>query len=163
MTEYSQPIFRDLTPEEIEIVLSRNHVGRIAFAFRGHVDIEPIHYVYDAGWIYGRTAPGTKLSTLVHHPWVAFEVDEIAGLFDWTSVVARGTVYLLDADGAPSDRETYARALELLRELIPETMAPDDPTPSRRALFRIHLDETTGRTARGGTRGETPRSVRSVQ
>lgn len=162
MTDHARPIFRDLTPAEIERVLTRNHVGRIAFAFRGHPDIEPIHYVYDAGWIYGRTAPGTKLSTLVHHPWVAFEVDEIEGLFDWTSVVARGTVYLIDAEGSTQDREIHARAVHLLRELIPETLASDDPTPSRRALFRVHLDEVTGRTAMSGPRGGTPRGSGAI-
>lgn len=57
----------------------RNRVGRLAFSFRDRVDIEPLHYVFRGGWLYGRPSPGSKLQTLRHNPWVAFEVDEIDG------------------------------------------------------------------------------------
>ena len=56
---------------------SRAHVGRLAFTFHDRVDIEPISHVYSEGWVYARTSPGTKLTTVKHHPWVAFEVDEV--------------------------------------------------------------------------------------
>ena len=89
------PTFRELTPEECEALLAVNHVGRLAFSFKDRTDIEPIHYVFDNGWIFGRTAEGSKLDTIGHHPYVAFEVDEVHAIFDWRSVVAHGTVYLL--------------------------------------------------------------------
>ena len=79
-----------LERDEIDALLARHNVGRIAYTFRDRVDVEPINYVYRDGWIYLRTGPGSKLTTLARHPWVAFEVDEVDGPFDWRSVVGRG-------------------------------------------------------------------------
>src|SRR2546423_116632 len=94
-----QPVIRVLTLHESLDLLACNHVGRIAYAFHDRVDILPVHYVYDAGWIYGRTSEGTKLIALAHNPWVAFEVDVIRGLFDWESVVVHGSFHQLDPEG----------------------------------------------------------------
>jgi nitroimidazol reductase NimA-like FMN-containing flavoprotein (pyridoxamine 5'-phosphate oxidase superfamily) len=139
-----------MTRDEVEEVLHRNHVGRIAFSFHDRVDIEPIHYVYDSGWIYGRTSHGTKLDTLGHHRWVAFEVDEVQGLFDWRSVVVKGAFYVVDANTPEHTDPAFTRGVELLRSLLPETFTAKDPVPFRRSVFRIHLDEVTGRVAHEG-------------
>lgn len=144
------PSFRELTRVECDAVLERNHVGRVAFSFHDHVDIEPLHYVYAEGWLHGRTAPGGKIAILRHHPWVAFEVDEVEGLFDWRSVVVHGAVYLPDVDGSPADRQAHAATLAHLRRFVPETLAAGDPTPARLLLFRIHLDDVRGRAAESG-------------
>ncbi|HKT07893.1 MAG TPA: pyridoxamine 5'-phosphate oxidase family protein [Gemmatimonadaceae bacterium] len=141
------PNFRALDKAESQAILLRNHVGRIAYSFHDRVDIEPIHYVCDGGWIYGRTSPGTKLATLSHHRWVAFEVDEVDGPFDWRSVVVHGTVYWLTSDAShasPGDAET---GLTLLRTFLPETLTERDPTPFRTVLFRLSTSEITGRCA----------------
>lgn len=140
------PQFVRLDEPEARAVLARNHVGRVAYSFRDRVDIEPIHYVVDGKWIYGRTSIGTKLATLAHHPWCAFEVDEVRDTFDWESVVVKGTFHLLDPQaGSPDD---YGRAVALLRQLVPGTLGADDPAPHRVVLFGIHIDEITGRAAR---------------
>ena len=144
------PVFRELKRDECEAVLARNHVGRVAFTFHDHVDIEPVHYVYADGWLHGRTAPGGKIAVLRHHPWVAFEVDEVDGLFDWRSVVVHGGVHIPDPDGSPADREAHAATLAQLRRLVPETLAQHDPAPMRLLLFRIHIDDVTGRAAASG-------------
>lgn len=128
-------------------MLRRNHVGRMAFAFGGRVDIVPIHYVYSGGWVYGRTSFGPKLFTLKHNQWVALEVDEIEGLFDWRSVVVHGGLYLLDADRPPREVAARRRAIRLLRALVPDTLRASDPVPFRDILFRIHVDELSGRAA----------------
>jgi nitroimidazol reductase NimA-like FMN-containing flavoprotein (pyridoxamine 5'-phosphate oxidase superfamily) len=141
------PSFRELSRADCDALLTRNAVGRIAFSFRDRVDLEPVHYIYANGWLHGRTTPGTKLATLRHHPWVAFEVDEIHGLYDWQSVVVHGVVHIPDPDGSPSDREAYNASLEQIRRLVPTALGPEDPTPSLRVLFRIHPDAVTGRAA----------------
>ena len=56
----SAPAFRDLDCNEIEAMLKEHSYGRLAFSFRDRVDIEPIHYVYEDGWLICRTAPGTR-------------------------------------------------------------------------------------------------------
>jgi uncharacterized protein len=139
------PVFRELTREECDELLARNNVGRIAFSYHDHVDIEPIHFVYDDGWIYGRTADGTKLRTLAHNRWLAFEADEVSSLFDWKSVVIKGALYLLEAGGAKGD--AYEHALEILRTLSPHLLGEGDPAPHRTVVFRIHADQVTGRLA----------------
>ena len=151
-TPYAQsPVIRDLPPDECAAVLARGWVGRLAFTHRDRVDIQPVHYVYEDGWIYGRTSAGAKLETLRRNPWVAFEVDEVHAPFDWTSVVVKGSFHRLDEEAVP--REVLARehALALLRELVPRTLQQGDPAPWRDVVFRIAVDEITGREARPGT------------
>ena len=145
------PVVRDLAPDECAALLARLHVGRLAFALRDRVDIEPVHYVYEDGWIYGRTSRGAKLATLRRNPWVAFEVDEVHALFDWRSVVVKGSFHLLEEDAPPREHVARARALERLRALVPGTLEPGDPTPWRDVVFRIAVNEVTGREARPGT------------
>lgn len=139
------PSFRDLTSDEAVAVLARNDFGRLAFTLRNRVDVQPLHYVYDDGWLYGRTREGAKIETLRHNQWVAFEVDEVAGPFDWRSVVAHGGFYLLSPDGA--GQPTWEHAVTQLRRLLPEAMTPDDPVPFRTIVFRIAVQELTGRAA----------------
>ncbi len=137
------PVFRVLSRRDSEAVVRAHHYGRLAFAFRDRVDIEPIHYVHDDQWIVARTGEGTKLTVLTHHPWVAFEVDEVQSMFSWRSVVLKGTVYMLDEDAAdPTVRE---HAIEVYRRLLPTAFTDQDPVPNRSVLFRIHIDEWHGR------------------
>jgi nitroimidazol reductase NimA-like FMN-containing flavoprotein (pyridoxamine 5'-phosphate oxidase superfamily) len=147
MTSRKAPTFYDLTADEAVDLLTRNHIGRLAFSFHDRVDIEPISYVFAGGWLYARTSPGHKLSTVQHHPWVAFEVDEIHSRLDWRSVVVHGTIYFLD-DAADADRADYQKAVTVLRTADPHALTPGDPTPRRNALFRIHADEIVGKGAK---------------
>lgn len=142
-----RPQFRELSADECVAILDRGHVGRIAYIAHGQVGIAPIHYVYDAGWIVGRTAVGSKLNALRHHPWVAFEVDEVDALFDWRSVIVRGAFYVLDRDGPLGERARWDHAVMLLRRLVPGALTAADPTPERDIVFRIHLGEVSGRAA----------------
>lgn len=152
MTHAPEPMFRDMDASASADLLARNHVGRIAYSFHDRVDIEPISYVYADGAMYMRTAPGSKLATLAHAPWVAFEVDEVKGPFDWHSVVVHGTVYVLHETGSQTERETYRHAVDRLRELTPAALSDDDPTPARRVLLKLHVDTISGREAVGGRR-----------
>jgi len=139
------PSFRDLSPEEAVAVLARNDFGRLAFTMHNRVDVQPLHYVYDDGWLYGRTRAGAKIETLRRNQWVAFEVDEVAGPFDWHSVVAHGGFYLLSPAG--TGRPTWDHAVTQLRRLVPQTLTDDDPVPFRTIVFRIAVQELTGRAA----------------
>ena len=143
--------FQSLTPDEIAALLARNRVGRIAYSMHDRVDIEPLSYAYAPGWIYGRTAQGTKLATLAKNKWVAFEVDEVRSIFDWESAVIHGGVYVLEPGTSPESNEHYATAITLLRKLLPATFREDDPVPHRDVVFRIAIQESSGR--RATTRG----------
>lgn len=137
-------------------MLVRHTVGRLAYTFHDRVDVEPIGYVYANGGLVFRTAPGSKLETLAHHPWVALEIDEVAGLFDWRSVVVHGTVYTLQDTGNDDQRRAYRAAVKSLRRLIPQTLGKADPVPFRSVVMKVHIDRMTGRSARSGARRRRP-------
>ena len=139
--------FRELTPREMRALLGEQRVGRLAFAWRDHVDVQPIHYAFDGEAIYLRTAPGAKLAALRHSPWVAFEVDEVRDTYDWRSVVVHGTVYALRARGTAAQRALFRRALDLLRTIEPDALTADDPVRGRDVVLRLDIDRMTGRTA----------------
>jgi nitroimidazol reductase NimA-like FMN-containing flavoprotein (pyridoxamine 5'-phosphate oxidase superfamily) len=145
-TSTDPPIFSTLEEEDARAILARNRVGRIAFSIRDRVDIQPIHFAYDGDWLFGRTEIGAKLTSLVHQPACALEVDEVHDLFHWDSVVVRGTFRMLDPENGPVD--LYDRALARLRQLVPGTLTSRDPAPRRVILFAIRIDEITGRSAR---------------
>lgn len=144
------PTFRDLDAQECVALLDRHVVGRLALSHKDRVEIVPIHYIHDDGWLYCRTAVGMKLEVASHNRWVAFEVDEIDGLFDWRSVVVKGGLYLLRKDGSEHERAIYDKGVALVRRLVPEALTPKDPLPERAILFRIHVDELSGRSASSG-------------
>ena len=147
MPKVHTPAIRDLTVDEAKAFLERGNVGRIAFTLHDHVDIAPVNYVTDGAWIFGRTSNGTKLAKLMHNPWCAFEADEVRGLFEWTSVVVKGTFALLDAKGGSPD--TYQRAEKLLEALVPGTFSARDPAPQRNIVFGIFIREISGRSSTG--------------
>jgi nitroimidazol reductase NimA-like FMN-containing flavoprotein (pyridoxamine 5'-phosphate oxidase superfamily) len=130
-------------------ILARNHVGRIAYSRGNFMDIEPVHYVYADGWLYGRTSEGTKLRTTGYswHP-VVFEVDEVEDLFRWRSVVVHGGFYTIPSGGADWEVEEWKKGVELLRTLIPDTFLAGDPVAFRTVMFRIAVQEVSGREAR---------------
>lgn len=142
-----EAVFHLLDRAECDALLLSQSVGRLAFTFRDRVDIEPIHYVYEDGWIFGRTQFGTKINILAHHPWVAFEVDEVTALFEWRSVVVHGRIEFPDGEGAPHEREQFARAVAAFRRLVPDAFTTNDPTPARELVFGISVQEITGRAA----------------
>jgi nitroimidazol reductase NimA-like FMN-containing flavoprotein (pyridoxamine 5'-phosphate oxidase superfamily) len=107
------PAVRDLSRSEIDEILARNTVGRLAYALRNRVDVEAMPYAYEAPWIYARTTPAMKVATVEHLRFVTLEVDEIAGGGEWRSVVVRGAFYVLRPDSA-RERPILEHALELL-------------------------------------------------
>ncbi|MDB4950269.1 MAG: hypothetical protein JWM27_2918 [Gemmatimonadetes bacterium] len=152
MSASPRPVFRALERAEVHAVLARNHVGRLAYGSGAHIDVEPVHYVYDGGWIYGRTSRGAKLeATGTHWSPVAFEVDEIEGLFDWRSAVVHGGFYTVSPDHGEWERQAWDDAVRVLRRLVPETFTDDDPTPFRNVVFRVAVQEVSGRAASTAT------------
>jgi uncharacterized protein len=147
MKESSRMQVRPLAEEECRELLKRNHLGRIAFSFQDRVDLQPIFYVFDGEWIFGRTSPGEKLSTLQHNRWLAFQVDEIQDLWNWNSVVVRGAFHELSPDGTGEQREVHRRAVEALEGALAEAFTDRDPGAFRSVLFGISPAEITGRSA----------------
>lgn len=142
------PRIRELDARQIEHVLTRNQVGRIAFVDDKRVDLQPVNYVYADGAIYGRTSFGTKYLAWLHNPFVAFEVDEIDGPFDWRSVILHGTVYVLHPTGSQAEEVDFRKAVETLRAVFPAAFTDRDRTPGRVVIFRVEPHEVSAREAR---------------
>ncbi|MFL5762175.1 MAG: pyridoxamine 5'-phosphate oxidase family protein [Thermomicrobiales bacterium] len=125
-----------LHPDEIEEVLHRGHVGRLASLADGRPYVVPITYVYAGDAIYGHTMPGRKVAAMRADPHVGFEVDERDGT-NWRSVVAEGIYEELHEE---AERRT---ALRLMAGSAP-SVAPTNDVPSG-VVFRIRLAEKSGR------------------
>ncbi|HMI55994.1 MAG TPA: pyridoxamine 5'-phosphate oxidase family protein [Gemmatimonadaceae bacterium] len=140
-------VFRELSRDEIEAMLLRNKVGRLAFSFHDRVDIQPIHYAYERGWLYGRTSEGEKIAAITHNQWIAFEVDEVTDVFDWRSIVIHGSFWILHPRGSPRAEEVWTKAAELVSKIVPGSLTEYDPVGFRHTLFRIAISDVRGRQA----------------
>ena len=128
-------MIHELHPDEIESVLHRHHVGRLACVLAGEPYLVPITYTYQDGFIYGHTLPGQKLDAMRAEPRVSFEVDERWETDTWRSVVARGVFEELTTE---NDRDA---ALAALHGAYPDASRKMEEG----VLFRIRPTATTGR------------------
>ncbi len=140
--------FRELRRAEIEEILLRNKIGRLAFSFHDRVDVQPIHYIYERGWLYGRTSEGNKIASLTQNQWVAFEIDEVNDVFDWRSIVIHGSLWILHPRGSPRAEEVWVKAAELVSKIVPGALTEYDPVGFRQTLFRIAVSDVRGREAK---------------
>lgn len=147
---------RSLDRREAELLLSKHHTGRMAFAFHDRITIELVNYAYADGWIYARIEHGPALSTLQHHQWVAFEVDELETVYDWRAVTVHGSVQFLSDDRSSPDWRSFNKAAELIRAQVPSILTADDPLPDRNQIYRIHIDELLGRESRSSAPRQLP-------
>ena len=157
-TALTIPKIRKMSAASCLALLRHESVGRMAFSFHDRVDITPIHYVYANKWLFARTSHGEKMMTIAHAPWVALEVDEVNGVFEWKSVVVHGTVYLAERDGGPVEARRWRTGIELLKRIVPGTGTTHDPVAFRSLVFGIHVDSLSGRIS-SLTGGATGRSV----
>jgi uncharacterized protein len=139
------PRMRELDLADIRSILTRNHVGRIAFAWGGSIDIRPIHYACAGDRIYGRTSYGDKFERMRESfpAPVAFEVDEVISFREWRSVIVHGdfAIVVPDAEG----REEWRLGVEMLRRVTRATFRDHDPFPERDLVFAITMRQLSGR------------------
>jgi nitroimidazol reductase NimA-like FMN-containing flavoprotein (pyridoxamine 5'-phosphate oxidase superfamily) len=115
------------------------------------LEVVPVRYLYAGGWLYGRATHTTIPGTDSEGPWpAAFEVEEVGSDSDWRTVMVHGGFYPLSDDGTEWERKERAAAIEYVRQLVPAAFTPEDPTPGLDVVFRIAVQEVTGRETLAG-------------
>ena len=138
---------REMTVEEVEAFVQREVVARIGCHAGGETYVVPVAYAFRDGALYCVSHEGRKLEMMRTNPRVCVEIDQVAHLGSWTSVIAWGTFDELEGDEADrgaaiaaerlgslvSDPESRRRLEEALRK---------EPVP---VIYRIRNDRMTGR------------------
>lgn len=89
---------RELDVDECWALLGGSGIGHLAQrANPVGVDIVPINYLVTDRELFFRSAPGTKLKNLLHHPYVAVQVERLRDGV-WFSVVVKGEAIRLGSD-----------------------------------------------------------------
>lgn len=128
-----------LSEQEIDAILRRQRIGRLACSLNDRPYVVPISYAYDGAYVYGYTAPGRKLETMRQQPQVCFEVDEITHDSCWHTVVAEGEFEELD-EGLARDH-AIVQLTKSGGGLVPRGLGE----PNGMVVFRIRLTERSGR------------------
>jgi len=142
----------ELQEPQIRNLLSSQVIGRLACTDGRQPYIVPVTYAYDGEYIYGQSNEGTKLTILRRNPQVCFEVDSMTDMRNWQSVVVKGTFEELDNQAAEDARDVlFNRVLPLTTSSTVhydnhEQVHPiDDSTRVKRVMYRISIEEVTGR------------------
>lgn len=141
----------ELTPDECRTVLGRNNLARLACSKDDQPYIVPILCYFDADGdaLYSIAAAGQKIAWMRENPKVSVEVSEIGDRYHWTSVVAFGRYEELTDSVADADLRRRAHELFDQRHewWFPAMQKPDPNDTARTVVYRIRIDEMTGRRA----------------
>lgn len=80
----------ELSEKQIEQLLSKQIIGRIACHRKDFVYLIPISYAYEGGALYARGFSGLKFDIMRQNPNVCFETDDVTDMANWKSVIAWG-------------------------------------------------------------------------
>jgi nitroimidazol reductase NimA-like FMN-containing flavoprotein (pyridoxamine 5'-phosphate oxidase superfamily) len=145
-------MFGTLDASQIELLLKYQIVGRIGCHAGGITYVVPISYAYDGDSVFMHTHEGMKVNIMRANPEVCFQVEEMASMANWKSVIAWGTYVEI------TDVRERNRALKLLtHRIFPLTVSKmvhlsgEWPFEEHEVpyvdgiVFRIKLTEKTGR------------------
>jgi nitroimidazol reductase NimA-like FMN-containing flavoprotein (pyridoxamine 5'-phosphate oxidase superfamily) len=84
--------YRELSSDEVELVLEKERVVRISFSADGDSYVVPVFFAWHEGALCGLTTPGRKTGMGERNPVVGFQVDSTVttGPWEWASVVGQG-------------------------------------------------------------------------
>ena len=147
----------DLTPEQIDAILSKHAAGRIGCTDGLKPYVVPVSYAFNGAYLVIHSRAGKKIDIMRKNPLVCFQVDEIDDLANWRSVILWGQ-YEEVTD--PKERYYAMKFLvgHLMHHNVSETAGvpemshelshPDaEKTPPvlRPIVYRIRIIEKTGR------------------
>jgi nitroimidazol reductase NimA-like FMN-containing flavoprotein (pyridoxamine 5'-phosphate oxidase superfamily) len=128
-----------MTDDEVEAMIRRHRIGRIACAVNDRPYVVPITYAYDGDCVYAYSGLGRKIDVMREQPLVCFEVDEVDGDASWRCVIAEGVYEELVDEGAR--RAALARLSSGDAQVVPRSLNG----AGRLVVFRLRLTERSGR------------------
>ncbi len=136
-------MFVRLNEIESRSLLVGARVGRLGCIVNGAPYVVPINYYFEDNCVYSHSLPGLKITALRENPKACLQVDEVAGDFEWRSVLAFGTY---EEIVSPNERsEILNQLLQRFPMLTPvESAIADDGGPPPVIVFRIRIDRITG-------------------
>jgi uncharacterized protein len=147
-----------LKDEEIEEVLKEHVLGRIGCNDGKKTYVVPVNYVYDGRFIIAHSVAGMKIEMMRKNPQVCFEVDEMKSFTNWKSVIVWGEYQELKDEHSRYyamklfvDRMMHMKISEtaIPPELSGERVHPRSPGNIRPVVYRIVIEEKTGRFENG--------------
>jgi nitroimidazol reductase NimA-like FMN-containing flavoprotein (pyridoxamine 5'-phosphate oxidase superfamily) len=104
-------VIRDLSEHEVDSLLVRERLIRVAFASPGAPYVITLGYVWSRGAFWGVTSEGRKSRIAAESPRVGLQVDSslTTGPFGWFSVVGEGRFAWVDA---PTDAQAAGATLQ---------------------------------------------------
>ncbi len=145
-------MFGELKDAEIKEMLGRYFIGRIGCHANGRTYVVPISYAFDGQYIYIHTQEGMKLNMMRENPQVCFELDAMEDKLIWKSVIIWGSFQEITD---PVERSNALK--KLLDRVYPFIISkkmklgthwpfpPDDLNNIKGVVFRIRIEEMTGR------------------
>lgn len=141
-----------LNNDQINNILSSQVLGRMACTDGKQPYIIPLTYAYDGEYIYGQVNDGMKLKILRKNPNVCFEVEIVANMANWQSVIVYGKFEELKNKEEQKARDIlYNRVFPMMSS---STVHPyghevtgkvDDSTRVKKVMYRIKIKKVTGR------------------
>jgi len=141
-----------LTRTQIETLLKKATVGRIGVSADGKTYVVPVTYVYDGDAVYGHSVLGQKIRMMRRAPEVCFEVEDIADMANWRTVIAQGRYEELSGDVAIAAAKLIAARLGPLTTSATAGPAGKTPRGASPVSYRIRLGERSGRFERNAAR-----------
>jgi uncharacterized protein len=146
-----QMTIHELTRDECRTSIAGKHLARLACARDNQPYIVPIFCYYDreGECLYSVAAHGQKVDWMRANPRVCVEFSDIKDQFNWRTIVAFGRYEEVTESAA--DDHLRRRAHELVEQRqewwLPGMQKPDPDVPARTIVYRIRIDELTGRRA----------------
>jgi nitroimidazol reductase NimA-like FMN-containing flavoprotein (pyridoxamine 5'-phosphate oxidase superfamily) len=97
-----------LSPEEIEVVLHEQLIGRLGCHTDKETYVVPISYAYDGETIICHSLEGKKTQMMRAYPNICLQVEEMKDMANWKSVLVQGSYEELKE---PSDQNEALQKL----------------------------------------------------
>lgn len=137
---------QEMTDREIEVLLEKAGYAHFACSENDRPYIVPIHYVYNAPFVYFYTTDGKKTRIIKENPNVCLQVEEVIDRENWRSVVLNGTAEEITD---PQEREDVVNSLRKTNPTLTPAISirwmDNWIRENVEAIYRIKPETLTGR------------------